>query len=125
MKKRFSILTVSVIVFLTLATGALAGAAYINWNGTNDYHTTLENLNLIDQRGQELKTERDNLGSSNEQLQNVIRDKENIIRDKENEIEALEKRISNGQTTQDQLRQAEKDMKDVNNKSREVLNGIK
>lgn len=124
MKKRFSILTVTIVAFLTLATGVMAGATYINWNGTQDYHETLENLNLIGQRGRELKSERDNLGNSNEHLENIIKDKENIIKDRDNEIEALEKRISNGQTTQDQLRQAEKDMKDVNGKSKQVLNGM-
>ena len=114
----------TVIAFLMLTTGVFAAASYIQWAGTQDYQETLINLDLIGQRGQELKSERDSLGNSNEQLENIIKDKENIIKDKDNEIEALEKRISDGRTTQDQLKQAEKDMQDVNNKSKQVLNNL-
>ena len=125
MKKTIKRIALTITILLALfgaTTGIALASGYITWNGTQDYQETLINLNLISERGRELKSERDELGNSNEQLQNVIKDKDNKIDSLEQDIEALEKRINDGQTTQDQLKQAEKDMRDVKNKSEQVLN---
>ena len=78
-------------------------------------------LNLISERVRELKSYNENINREIEQTRNRLLDKDNQINSLEQEIEALEKRVSGGQTTQGQLEQAEKDMKDVKNKSEEVL----
>ena len=117
------------LVIMGLGTTALAASGYIQWKGSTDFTEVMENLGLIEQRGIELKGERDLANATNEQLQNTIRDKENIIRDKENLINAKEQEIENLRNQQNesngQLQQAEKDMKNVNNKSKQVLNGLK
>lgn len=105
--------------------GTVAFASgYITWKGSQDFQQTIANLNLISERGQKLKSERDELGNSNERLQNVIKDKDNKIDSLKQDIEALEKLINDGQTTQDQLKQAEEDMRAVKNKSEQVLNEL-
>ena len=126
-----------VVIFALLGAGgtALAAAGYITWGGTRDYNEALENLNAIGSRGQQLKSERDTAKASNGQLENIIRDKENIIKDKDNlikakdqEVAAKQKEIDNlrNQNNADagQLQQAEKDMKDVNQKTKDVLNSL-
>lgn len=145
MKKKITATITTLIAALTIfATGVYAGN-YINWNGTQDYHQTLDNLDnindginnlqtdkqdLIAERDdliseyEQLKTEKDETYRENEQLQNVIKDKENQIDSLEQQIEALEKRIEDGQTTRDGLEQAEKDMRDVQEKSSEVLEAL-
>ena len=150
--KRLAITTMALFALLG-AGGTIAYASgYISWAGTADYQQTLVNLGLIAERGDQLKTDKQNLiaeknnlvteyeqlvsehentNRENEQLTNVIKDKENQINSLEQQIEALEKRIADGQTTRDQLiesqsreEQAAKDMKHVKEKANEVLEGL-
>ena len=116
-KSRKQLLKVVAIAFMIIgiSTTALAAGGYITWNGSPDFHEAMENLNLIGERGNILKGERDMANATNEQLQNVIKDKDNLINAKDQEIAAKE---------QEQLIQAEKDMKDVNNKTKQILNGL-
>lgn len=126
-----------VVIFALLGAGgtALAAVGYITWGGSQAYNEALQNLSDIGSRGQQLKAERDTAKASNGQLENIIRDKENIIKDKDNqinakvqEIEAKQKEIDalrNQNTAESgQLQQAEKDMKDVNQKTKDVLNSL-
>jgi uncharacterized protein YecE (DUF72 family) len=135
-------MVVILLAILGLGTTVLATGGYIQWSGTEDFNEAMENLNLIEQRGVELKNERDMANATNEQLQNIIRDKENIIRDKDNLITAKEQEIlakeqeilakeqeieslrNQQRENSSQLEQAEKDMKDINNKTKQVLNGL-
>ena len=115
-------LTITILLALIGATGTIALASgYITWNGTQDFQQTLINLNLISERGRELKASNENINRELEQTKNKVLDKENEIDALEQEIEALEKRVEGSKTTQDQLKQAEKDMRDVKNKSEQVL----
>lgn len=130
------ITTVAVFALLGASVTALAATGYIDWNGSNAYKSVLITLEQITIRGNELKTERDNSNRSNEQLVNQIKDKENVIKDKENqlatkeqEISAKQKEIDNlknaAMNNDEQLKQAEKDMKDVDAKAKDALNGLK
>ena len=115
-------LTFTVLFALIGATGTIALASgYITWNGTQDFQQTLINLNLISERGRELKSSNDNINRELEQTRNQLLDKDNQINALEQEVEALEKRVDGNKTTQNQLKQAEKDMRDVKKKSEEVL----
>ena len=111
-------------VFALLGVGGTVAFAsgYITWNGTQDFQQTIANLNLISERGRKLKESNESINRDLEQTRNQLLDKDNKIDSLEQNIEALEKKINGGQTTQDQLKQAEKDMRDVKNKSQEVLN---
>ena len=116
-------LTITILLALIGATGTVALASgYITWNGTQDFQQTLTNLNLISERGRELKSNNENINRELEQTRNQLLDKDNQINALEQEIEALEKRVEGNEATQDQLKQAEKDMKNVREKSEEVLN---
>lgn len=114
--------------FLGLGTTALAANGYITWGGSQDVQQALENLNLISDRGQELKTERDGYYRDNEQLVNQLKDKDNVINSKTQEIEAKQKEIDqleqSATNNTDELKQAEKDAKTVNKKTSEVLKGL-
>ena len=115
-------LTLTVLFALIGATGTVAFAAnYIQWGGSSDFEQTLVNLNLISERGRELTADNENIARELEQTQNRLLDKDNQINALEQEIEALEKRVDDNKNTKDQLKQAEKDMRDVKNKSEEVL----
>ena len=115
-------LTITILLALIGATGTVAFAAnFITWNGTQDFQQTLVNLNLISDRGRELTADNENIARELEQTKNKVLDKENEIDALEQEIEALEKRVDGNKTTQYQLKQAEKDMRDVKQKSEEVL----
>ena len=115
-------LTITILFALIGATGTVALASgYIQWSGSSDFQQTLANLNLISERGRELKSDNENINRELEQTRNQLLDKDNRINALEQEIEALEKRVDGNKTTQDQLKQAEKDMRDVKNKSEEVL----
>lgn len=115
-------LTITILLALIGATGTVALASgYITWNGTQDFQQTLANLNLISDRGRELKVNNENINRELEQTRNQLLDKDNRINALEQEIEALEKRVEGNEATQDQLKQAEKDMRDVKKKSEEVL----
>lgn len=125
MKKHLKRLAVTVTVLFALlgATGTVALASgYITWGGSQDFQQTLDNLNLISERGRELKSSNENINRELEQTRNQLLDKDNQIVSLEQKIEALEKRVDGNKTTQDQLKQAEKDMRDVKTKSEEVLN---
>ena len=136
-KSRKKLLKVVAIVFMVIgiSTTALAAGGFITWSGSPDFHEAMENLNLIGERGNILKGERDMANATNEQLQNVIRDKENLIKDKDNLINAKDQEIAEkeqeienlrnqGTGNNEQLKQAEKDMKDINNKTKQILNGL-
>ena len=115
-------LTITILLALIGATGTVALASgYIQWSGSSDFQQTLANLNLISERGRELKANNENINRELEQTRNQLLDKDNQINALEQEIEALEKRLDGSKTTQDQLRQAEKDMKNVREKSEQVL----
>src|SRR5699024_4831080 len=114
-------LTITILLALIGATGTVALAAnYITWNGTQDFQQTLVKLNLISERGRELKVNNGNINRELEQRRNQLLDKDNKINAPETEIEALEKRVDGNKTTQEQLKQTEKDMRDVKNKSEQV-----
>ena len=124
MKKTIKRIALTLTILLALfgaTTGIALAANYITWNGTQDFQQTLINLNLISERGRELKANNENINRELEQTQNQLLDKDNQINALEQEIEALEKRVDGNKTTQDQLKQAEKDMRDVKKKSEEVL----
>jgi len=115
-------LTITILLALIGATGTVALASgYITWGGSQDFQQTLENLDLISDHGRELKSDNENIARELEQAGNRLKDKDNQINALEQEIEALEKRIEGNKTTQDQLKQAEKDMRDVKKKSEQVL----
>lgn len=135
-KKLIATIAILMLSLTTFAGGVFASELYTNWNGTSAYNNILITLDSIKQRGQELKTERDNSNRSNEQLVNQIKDKENVIKDKDNQLNAKEQEIAAKQkeidnlknaatNNSDQLKQAEKDMKDVDSKAKDVLNGMK
>lgn len=132
MKKLIKATLITLIAVLTLlgaSVTALAASGYVNWNGSSAYQNILVTLEQITTRGQELKVERDNSNRSNEQLLNQIKDKENVIKDKDNQLVAKQKEIddlkSAATTNTDQLKQAETDMKDIDAKTKEVLNVLK
>lgn len=148
MKKNIKRLTVTAVTLLALigAGGITAFAAgYIQWGGTQDYHLTLDHLDGLESGIGNLKTdkqdliiERDNLITEyervvaqgenthreNEQLNNRVLDLQNQINSLEQDIIALERRIADGQTTRGQLEQAEKDMSHVEERTKEVLEGL-
>lgn len=148
MKKNIKRLAITVVILLALigAGGITAFAAgYIQWGGTADYELTLEHLDGLENGignlqtdKQDLIIERDNLVTEyeqlvsehentyreNEQLNNRVLDLQNQINSLEQDILALERRIADGQTTRDQLDQAEKDMQHIEERSREVLEGL-
>lgn len=127
--KRTVITLVAVFALIGFGSTALAASGYVNWNGTSAYQNILVTLESIKNRGQELKTERDNSNRNNEQLLNQIKDKENVIKDKDNQLVAKQKEIDdlkNAATTNtDQLKQAETDMKQADQKATDILNGMR
>lgn len=127
--KKTIITFVAVFALIGFGGTALAASGYINWNGTSAYQNILITLESIKNRGQELKSERDASNQSNEQLINQLKDKENVIKDKENQLAAKQKEIDtlkNAATNNnDQLKQAEQDMKNADSKATEILNGMK
>ena len=117
-----TVLAITILFALIGATVTVAFASgYITWGGTPDFEQTLINLDLISERGRELKANNEGINRELEQTRNQLLDKDNKINSLEQEIEALEKRIEGNKTTQDQLKQAEIDMKEVNKKSEQVL----
>ena len=124
MKKTIKRIALTITILLALfgaTTGIALASGYIQWGGSQDFQQTLINLNLISERGRELKANNENINRELEQTRNQLLDKDNQINALEQEIEALEKRVEGNKTTQDQLKQAEKDMRDVKKKSEEVL----
>lgn len=120
---------IAVFALLGASVTALAASGYVNWNGTTAYQNILITLEQITTRGQELKTERDNSNRSNEQLVNQIKDKDNLINAKAQENEALKKENDKLKETSaneaNKLKQAEMDMSDVDQKSKDVLNKLR
>lgn len=130
MKKKLITTIAALILSLTMfAGGVFADELYTIWKGSTDFQQALENLNLISERGQELKTERDGYYRENEQLVNRLKDKDNLINAKEQELDALRKenqQLKESSTNNsNELKQAERDMKEVNQKSKDVLNSLK
>lgn len=136
MIKTIKRITVTIMALMLLATGVAFGAGYITWGGTSNYNQAMNNMDAIKQRAQEMKSDIDLANASNEQLQNIIRDKENVIRDKENVIRDKDNQITDKQneinqlkeqkgSNDSQLKQAEIDMKAVKDKSQEVLDGMR
>lgn len=120
--KHTVITLVAVFALIGFSTTALAASGYVNWNGTSAYNNILVTLESIKNRGQELKTERDDSNRTNEQLVNQIKDKENQLAAKQKEIDNLKNAATNNS---DQLKQAETDMKDVDSKATDVLNTLR
>ena len=117
-----TVLAFTILFALIGATVTVAFASgYITWGGTPDFEQTIVNLDLISKRGRELKANNEGINRELEQMRNQLLDKDNKINSLEQEIEALEKRVEGNKTTQDQLKQAEIDMKEVNKKSEQVL----
>lgn len=148
MKKNIKQLIATVTVGLALvgAGGLTAFAAgYVTWGGTEDFESLMSNLQTIGGKATGLKDQNekqaneiaglkaDNKNKDNQLLEKdgQISDKDNQISDKNNQIKALEQdiedlqeRVDGGMTTQDQLKQAEIDMKNAKEKSEEVLESI-
>src|SRR5699024_9367793 len=100
-------LTITILLALNGATGTIALAAnYIQWGGSQDFLHTLANLNLISERGRELKADNENINRELEQTRNQILNKDNQINGLEQQSRALEKRVDENETTQEQLKQA-------------------
>lgn len=118
--KRTGITLVAGFALLGAGGTALAANGYITRGGSDAYNSTLVTSQEIGAQGQKLKGERDAEARENEQLLNVIKDKENLIDAKQKEIDALKK---NDKSTE--LQQAEKDMKDLEQKAKDALNGLK
>ncbi len=120
---------IAAFALLGASVTALAASGYVNWNGSTAYQNILITLEQITTRGQELKTERDNSNRSNEQLVNQIKDKDNLINRKTQENDALKKendKLKESSTDEsNKLKQAEIDMKDVDQKSKDVLNKLR
>ena len=120
---------IAVFALLGASVTALAASGYVKWNGSTAYQNILITLEQITTRGQELKTERDNSNRSNEQLVNQIKDKDNLINARTQENEALKKENDKLKETSaneaNKLKQAEIDMSDVDQKSKDVLNKLK
>ena len=117
-----TVLAITILFALIGATVTVAFASgYITWGGTPDFEQTIINLDLISKRGRELKANNEGINRELEQTRNQLLDKDNKINSLEQEIEALEKRVEGNKTTQDQLKQAEIDMKEVNKKSEQVM----
>ena len=120
---------IAVFALLGASVTVLGASGYVNWNGSTAYQNILITLEQITTRGQELKTERDNSNRSNEQLVNQIKDKDNTINAKTQENEALKKENDKLKETAaneaNKLKQAEIDMADVDQKSKDVLNKLR
>jgi len=124
MKKTIKRTVLAITILFALIGGTVTVAfasGYITWGGTPDFEQTVINLDLISKRGRELKANNEGINRELEQMRNQLLDKDNKINSLEQEIEALEKRVEGNKTTQDQLKQAEIDMKEVNKKSEQVL----
>lgn len=75
MKKHIKRLTATIItLFALLGVGTTIAFAsgYINWNGSSDYFQLIENLNQISERGQELKSNNENIERELEQMNNKL-----------------------------------------------------
>ena len=120
---------IAVFALLGASVTVLGATNYINWNGSTAYQNILVTLEQITTRGKELKTERDNSNRSNEQLVNQIKDKDNTINSKTQENDALKKENDKLKETSaneaNKLKQAEIDMSDVDQKSKDVLNKLR
>ena len=67
-------------------------SGYTKVESGSDYFQLIENLDLISQRGHEMKSDNENINRELEQTNNRLLDKENEINALEQEIEALKKR---------------------------------
>ena len=115
MKKHIKRLAVTLLTALALfgaGTGIAFASGYITWGGTEDYQETLNILDQIERRSNELGTERSQMIT--------------YIVHLEAEIEDLEAQLDTGShTSQDQMKQAEDDMNHVKERSQEVLENLR
>ena len=127
--KGILITLVAVFALLGASTTALAASGYINWGGSEARNNLMITLEKIGTKSAETKAEKEQLQRSNEQLTNTVKDKENVIKDKENLLAGKQKELDelrkNATNSSDQLKQAETDMKQADQKATDVLNGMK
>lgn len=119
-----------VVGFALLGAGgtALAASGYIQWGGSQAKDNTLVTLQEIAKVAGQIKAEKETVSRENEQLVNTVKDKENAIKDRDNQIAAKQKEIdalkNSSGANSDQLKQAEQDMKEIDQKAKDVLNGL-
>ena len=70
--KRFALSTVVVLALFGAFTGVALAANYISWSGSGDYFQLIENLDLISQRGHEMKSDNENINRSATTLPNDL-----------------------------------------------------
>lgn len=142
-KKLITVAAVATLSLTTFAGGVFASELYTNWNGTSAYNNVLVMVDNISLKWEQTQTELAEYVNTNEQLNNVIKDKENSIKDKENVIKdrdnvitekenenetlakenaALKETSADGS---DKLKQAEKDMTDVEKKVKDLADKVK
>lgn len=127
--KRAIVTVVAGFALLGAGGSALAAGGYIQWGGTQAKDSTVITLQEIAKVAGQIKAEKEIVTRENEQLVNIVKDKENVIKDRDNQIAAKQKeidalKISSGANS-DQLKQAEQDMKEIDQKAKDVLNGLK
>ena len=89
--KRTAMTLTVLLALFGITTGVAFASGYIQWNGSSDYFQLIENLDLISQRGHEMKADNENINRELEQTNNRLLDKENDINALEQEIESLKK----------------------------------
>ena len=132
MKKLLKNIAITLVAgFALLGAGgtALASASYFTWAGTSSYENTLETFKQIGTKFAESKAELADVNRENEQLTNVVKDKDNTIVVEKQKNDALSKEndsLKQSSTNDnDKLKQAETDIKDVEQKTKDLLNGMK
>lgn len=126
--KRTVVTIVAGFALLGAGGSALAASGYIQWAGSQAKDSTVITLQEIAKVAGQIKTEKETVSRENEQLVNQVRDKENVIRDRDNQLAAKQNEIdalkNSSTVNSDQLRQAEQDMKEIDQKAKDVLNGF-
>lgn len=120
--KKAAVTLVAGFALLGAGGTALAASGYIQWGGSQAKDTTLVTLQEIAKLAGQIKAEKETVSRENEQLGNAIKDRDNQLAAKQKEIDALKN--SSGANS-DQLKQAEQDMKEIDQKAKDVLNGLK
>jgi len=127
--KNIAITLVAVFALLGAGGTVLASSNYFTWNGSTAYQNILVTLEQIGTKYAESKKELENVNRENEQLANVVKDKENTIVVEKQKNDALSKEndsLKQSSTNDnDKLKQAETDIKDVEQKTKDLLNGMK
>lgn len=127
--KKAIVTVVAGFALLGAGGSALAASGYIQWGGTQAKESTVITLQEIAKVAGQIKAEKETVARENEQLVNTVKDKENVIKDRDNQIAAKQKEIDalkNSSTVDlDKLKQAEQDMKEIDQQAKDVLNGLK